>query len=855
MTTDTRHRTTLGNRFRFLVRFLGLTGVLLAPAGYALAGESLPPWPTALTGDALADYGDGLLSLAGKGEPQARVGAILFAAGVVAVVLLVLHELASGLFLVTGRRTAVGTNAAAQVALAAALLVVVNAVSFTTNTRLDLTRDRQFTLPADLVAGLKTLRPDSPTTVVVLQLHKTAGTLSDKPDAYDGAAERKVVEKVTDLIAQLREFGPRFNVAVLDVQDEGYERQLKALTATRPGLADAIAAAPENSLFFYADGRPASRPAVARMSFTDFYQLDKTASKEATPAERAQVAPLAGGLAFAPGVRGRGNLVLLPRGPEAFVRKVLSLEERKPKVGLAVIHPLLTTREGYDEYSAGGLRATLEANGFEVADVILKRWGGRAAGGPTPAADTFEEYEIDRVESRYNLAAVLVADRERAIKQLADIAGKLDAVPLATLDRQFGRQLGRRIATEADRQLVKQVFATTIQVRQEELGEFNKALAELAPRYQQVFANERAAEGRRVTDVGAKLRAAVADCDLLIVPRLTAIDLTRGDIIPPNLFNLSAEQAEVVKEFVKAGKPVLFAVGPTNVDRGGAPPGAAGPDDVEKLLPQLGIELGKQTVLTPVEAEAMAERQNEALGLSVDLPPLVFDKPEPAGKAANPVGSAYRVTARAVDRKLELKKGGFRPVYVSEAVAGKLPFAAEFAFSPPDAWNEDRPLAEDDYLPKFDPAKPDDPKKGTRDEERRGSFPVAVAVEVPVPADWFADARPDVAAVAGGTAAAAKPPAPADRPTVRVVALGSGGLFTGKKLEPANETLLLHAVNWQLRRDDRLPQDLADADKWRFPRADLTPRQFRLWHLAAFVGLPALTVYLGLLALMARKVR
>ena len=283
------------------------------------------------------------------------------------------------------------------------------------------------------------------------------------------------------------------------------------------------------------------------------------------------------------------------------------------------------------------------------------------------------------------------------------------------------------------------------------------------------------------------------------------------------------------------GTDLFAGFGPTNVERRGGPPGGAEPDDVEKLLPQLGIELGKQTILTPVEAEAMAERQNEALGLSVDLPPLMFDKPGPADKAPNPVGSAYRTTARAVDQKLELKKGGFRPVYVKADVAGTLPFAAEFAFSPPDSWNEDRPLAEDDYLPKFDPAKPDDPKRGTKDEERRGSFPVGVAVEVPVPGEWRADKQPG--------------------PAVRVVALGSGGLFTGKRLEPANETLLLHSVNWQLKRDDRLPQELADADKWRFPRVDLTPRQFRLWHLGAFVGLPAVVVYLGLLALMARKVR
>ena len=31
----------------------------------------------------------------------------------------------------------------------------------------------------------------------------------------------------------------------------------------------------------------------------------------------------------------------------------------------------------------------------------------------------------------------------------------------------------------------------------------------------------------------------------------------------------------------------------------------------------------------------------------------------------------------------------------------------------------------------------DDPKKGTHDEERRGPFPVGVAVEGPAPVEWF----------------------------------------------------------------------------------------------------------------------
>jgi hypothetical protein len=921
---DVRQRTTLGNRFRFLVRVLGMTGLLAVPTGFVLAGDALPAAPADWTSAAeLSALRDRLTALCqGEAGALAQAGTIAIVAGTAAVVLWVLVELLGGLFLVTGRKTVVGTNAALQMALAAALLVIVNVVAFGTYWRFDLTRDKQFTFAPELIRELRTLRADSPTTIVVLHLHATAGSLSDKPNpygkAYGKAAERKVIEKVNDLVDQLREFGPRFNVVVLDAEDDRFERQVKDLTRTRPGLAAAIQNAPEDSIFFYADekvrrvpraeadrlaggmGKPATAPdpddsaqalvypgSITRMNFSDFYQLDMTASKEPTDRERERTAAVAGGAAFAPGVRGPGNLVLLPRGKEAFVRKVLALEERKPRVALAVIHPLLTSREEYDEYTAAGLRSALEANGFEVVDVILKKgWNRRAE--PAAAAYTYEESELDRAETRYNLLNVLVASREGMIGQLKEVRARLDKAPLAELDRAFGRQIGRRITTEEDRAFLRRVFDDNIVLRQEELAEFTRQAAEAGNQYRDLLRNERAAENRRITNVKEKLRQYVDDCDLLIVPRLTVVNLARGDTIPPSLYNLSKDQAEVVKEFVKAGKPVLFAVGPTNVDRRGPPTDPAG-DDVEKLLPQLGIIPGGQTIMTDAEAQAMAERKDEGLAGAVDVPPLVFDQPAKDGKKPNPVAEAYRVTARAVDRKLELRKSGFRPIYVAPGVAGRLPFAAEVMFTGKESWNESQPTPDDDSVPKFDPAKPDDPKKGTLDEERRGPFPVGVAVETPVPADWFdrtelpASGVPSAAAVGVAGAYPTAPPGlgaeypaaalvlPFDgglyaagltlaaekvkRPTVRIVALGHGGLFTGKRLDPAQQTLLLDTLNWQLHRDDRLPAEVPDEKKWRYPRADLSPREFFAWRWLTFAGLPLLTAYVGLIALMVRKVR
>ncbi|MGL6096663.1 MAG: hypothetical protein ACRC7O_12815 [Fimbriiglobus sp.] len=927
---DVRQRTTLGNRFRFLLRVVGLTaGMLVVPVSAALFFADLPP----VAGLAAADATDiGQKALAGEYGTTAAAAGVALAAGLIALGVWAVVEIVSGLFLVTGQKTAAGTQNAVQVGLAVALLVVVNAIAFTDYRKWDVTRTQEFTLAPEQTEQLGKLRTDAPTTIVVLQLHKTAGTLSDKPDAYDYAAERKTVEKVRDLVDQLREFGPRFNVVVLDIEDESFERRLRDVTKRRPGLLAAVREAPENSIFFYADGKvrkepravadklaggsasPAVAPdpddggaalvypaAVTRMSFTEFFQLDKTASREATAAEREGVAAVLGGVSFAPGVSGKGNLVLIPQGREAFLARVLALEERRPRVGLAVIHPYLTSREDVDEYSASGMRKSLEANGFDVVDVILKRW--TRGGPPSPAAYTYEESELERIENRYNLFATLTADRELAIAIFTaakkDAETNLAAAEKATTDAD--RIAAIAVAAKPLQRFVRGRIQTTTQIRtvlgslnatvddlRADLADLSKQLAEVGPKYRDLTRDERATENRRVTDIRAKLKQYVDDCDVLIVPRLTTLDVAKGEIITPSLFNVSKDQAAVVREFIAAGKPVLFALGPTNIGR--APAGGDGPDEVETLLTRLGVELGRQTILTNPEAQAMAERRDEALGSNVDVPPLSFDVPagDTSKTRENPVAAAFRTTSRAVDRKLDVKRSGYRPVYVAPGFGDRQPFPPDVMFTVRESWNEEKPLPDDDTPPRFDAAKPDDPKKGTRDEERRGPFSVGVTLEVPVPVEWL-DARDlpagsvtsaaavgvagasrvattfgdeeKIAAVLpafdGGLSAALLTVA-ADkmaRPTVRLAVYGHGGLFTGRKLDPANETLLLHTLNWQLHRDDRLPHDADDAGKWRYPRAALTDREFFLWRWGTFAGLPLACGFLGLVVLMARKVR
>jgi hypothetical protein len=293
------------------------------------------------------------------------------------------------------------------------------------------------------------------------------------------------------------------------------------------------------------------------------------------------------------------------------------------------------------------------------------------------------------------------------------------------------------------------------------------------------------------------------------------------------------------------------------------------------MLARLGIEAGSQTLITPVEAVEMAKRRGGGAfgGKMPDLPPLQVDLKPKGGKAVNPVAVAFEQTSRTARKKLEVKRSGYRPLYVTPRLAARSPFAPELLLTTADAWNEDRPLAERDYIPKYEPTKPDDPKKGTREEERKQAFVVGVAAEVPVPAEWTnpnatAFAREAAVVIGGGPLGGGLPLAiPAalispddlvagsNRKTVRVAVFGHGGLFNGPKLDAGQEALLMDTVNWQLRREERLPATVPDSARWRYPRVPLDAKTETYWTWGAALGLPLAAAFLGVMALMLRRLR
>src|SRR4029077_8772613 len=122
--------------------------------------------------------------------------------------------------------------------------------------------------------------------------------------------------------------------------------------------------------------------------------------------------------------------------------------------------------------------------------------------------------------------------------------------------------------------------------------------------------------------------------DLLIVPRMTFLDIPRRDIILNRAHKLDEAQLGPLKEFIKAGKPVLFLLGPANEPKRDLEmPDFGGPDALEGVLADLGFKMPKQTILFNVETKSFAERRGNLIiqGTQVEVPPVEFDWKAGAG--------------------------------------------------------------------------------------------------------------------------------------------------------------------------------------------------------------------------------
>jgi hypothetical protein len=838
--------------FHIFVRLLGLAGLLAGAVGMAIVfGE-------------MSHVDVESLRAAFHGAEGALIQGALYAVAVGwgAALLIFLIDALAALLRAAGRRSLLGLNVVLQVALATVLLLSVNAFSFWHYRRWDLTRDQVFTLHPDIVDQLKQLRDE--TTIIVYQQRQPAARLSSQPpDRYDLAAERKVVEKVKDLVELFREFGPQFQVVVLDVEEEGYDRKLSELTRRYPQLEPAIRSAPESSILF------CSGPHVQRMGFSEFYRLDKTESREANG--------------------GKGNLVLWDQGITTFTRHILSIEEKRPRVAVLVSHPWLSTEGQVEEYTLAGLRKSLQKYGFDVRDILTNKLVGRRGRGLRleKAALSLEESRLDRVEAQLS---ALRLQRLQGQAELDRFRELLDLFRSSLSDEQVSEKLsvmfGRRLAVGP------QERAKNIRNLEERLPELEQELAEKAKKERELEtewdvlqAQESVSEGQRETDLYKKMGLLLSDCDVLIVARMTLIDTSIGDVVPNSLHQLDEQHVRAIKEFVQAGKPLMFCGGPTN-----EPPdnemfnrSSSGPDGLENLLTELGVVLAPQAVLYDAEAEAYAANQVLAFGRGggiESIPPLEFTQNEVAtvslsdsdARTPNPLGKALLLVQRSAGSPIDLRVRYPRPIYYRPRIQLSN-VSASFLQTIRACWNEDNPYPTDERpIPRFEPPKPDDAKRGTLHERRRGPFPVGIAVEAVLPAAW---SHPEVGAAEaarfvgwsalapGGVPSffAAATTLPPDfgvlqeiesRITPRLVVIGHGGWFAGPDLSAAQESLLTHSLNWLLRRDDRLPHA---QQAWQFPRVDLSDRELYYWHMGTFIGLPLLFSVLGFVVMMIRHTR
>jgi hypothetical protein len=519
-----------------------------------------------------------------------------------------------------------------------------------------------------------------------------------------------------------------------------------------------------------------------------------------------------------------------------------------------VLEPLST--EGPDPYGLRGVRKALAAHGFEVSDVILKRVA--MPRGLEPAAYTYEESRLNTLESRLKILDSVFKEIDEQLKLLArekklihkgtdqSLAEALaaqsalaQAIPVAELAKQALEQLKqlpaedkaeiRRQALERNTQAVADITKAREQFNQDR----QKKLQERGKLDQEALA-----EQRRMTDVGAKLERLLADCDLLIVPRHTILSLSPTFYIPNDLHQLDPAQVKAIRAYLKRGKPMLACFGPANeAPQRRRPPTSAGPDGMEDLLADLGIRLGKETVLYDVEAESLAGSPDDELEVPAapePVPPVAFGWQRQADRVQariNPIRSSLRVAAHSVGKDLDLEIRYPRPVYyegkgrTSIGPRGRAQdqpaVEPEFMKTSPESWREAQPF----------PVRGRTPLPAA---DKRGPISIGVAVESPIPATWSDKGQPPSAG------------------KVRVAAIGHGGWFVGEELSPAKEKLLLDVSNWLLHRNELLVED---THPWRYPRVALDENEQQLWHWGAQLGLPGLFVYLGLAVLMLRRLR
>jgi hypothetical protein len=580
-----------------------------------------------------------------------------------------------------------------------------------------------------------------------------------------------------------------------------------------------------------------------------------------------------------------------------FANKIFNIDEGKPRVAVAIVHPLLGFQNQLSaDFTMSGAKKILDAYGFECTDLVLRKLdrGGRLT---DPIALSYDESRFEQIEDE-------IAELDRTIPKLKKqlVAGKSlyqywRESTLAKLNEKyvyfFREDRAQGVILRSDIEKLKKTGLRYELIDVDEEDRKNQTRGyERAQSRLEYMENERTSltdekkglradnigEQRRITDVEAKMHKLLANIDLLVIPRITLINATqqKNPGIPNQIHSLDQAQLKAIKWYLKQGKPILFLLGPTN-EPDEPPPGAQeSTDQLETMLAELGFGLPKQTILYDIESREynehkigiFSERETAVPGLDFEE----FAPTVPAGKLKesfdpHPIRVSLKALSRATGNKEvhEVRIRHPRPVYhlrtelpaeAATSLVGSLAVPgfvgplqattvwlhkarrkaeenAVFLSTRKESWNEEKPFIVDDEPPIYTPTKDGDPRKGTVEEERNGPFSIGVAVETELPASWFDKA-------------------PAKPQKVRIAVVGNGGVFIGKTLPPLKEKIFLDVANWLIGRDDLLAKD---TETWHYPRVELTPIEFNLWQWGARLGLPLVFIYLGTIVWMVRRMR
>ena len=219
-----------------------------------------------------------------------------------------------------------------QGALAAVLLVGVNVWSFHHYERVDCTRDRQFTLPAEVRKDLRQLDPDSKTTIIVYSgTRRSARSPTSRRTITIPPPRRKVVEKVK----RSGRPAPRARRAATQRRSA---RHPGARTSSRIGSNRSDTQnAPELTQGHRRRRRKtacSSTPGEQRQAAHPALELQRLLSAGQDGVARGSRRPR------------QSRVALSGHGP--FAQRLTHLEEKRPRIGIAVIHKVLTSTSDHD---------------------------------------------------------------------------------------------------------------------------------------------------------------------------------------------------------------------------------------------------------------------------------------------------------------------------------------------------------------------------------------------------------------------------------------------------------------------------------------------------------------------------